>query len=459
MREFFKSFFSFGAATAIERFLSFILVPICTRIFTTVEYGVIDLCQVFVGVLSIFTLFQLETALQRYYFEWNELEKKKLLSTLFMFISLISALVVIVFLILAPFVSAKLFDGKDYSSLIRISLVQLPFLNISMLGLLILRYEKRNILFLLQISLKSVLLLFFVLLFVVFFKKGIEWIFYSQLIVLILSSLILLVNIKDLLVPIFSRSILKICLKYSLPQFPARIGSALLTYSNRFFMIGFLSTSAIGIYSVSLKFASMIQLIGSAFVLAWSPFMYAQFTKNNHKETFVRVLPLVSSLLFLCVALLSLFSEEIVRFTSGDKFYDAHYYLGGLSLYFALYIVKEVVDIGPKYTEKTKYLSYNFLCTLIVNILSMYFFIDLWGLKGVVFSMVLTYLFLLVISWFVSNRLYYIPFKKLQFLVLLLPTFLLSFWMMYHSIGICLRIMLACLYLLYYLIIALQIKK
>ena len=56
MREFLKSFFSFGVATSIEKILAFILLPIYTRLFTTTEYGMIDLCQVLMGIVSVFAL-------------------------------------------------------------------------------------------------------------------------------------------------------------------------------------------------------------------------------------------------------------------------------------------------------------------------------------------------------------------------------------------------------------------
>ena len=76
MREFLKSFFSFGVATSIEKILAFILLPIYTRLFTTTEYGMIDLCQVLMGIVSVFALLQLETSLQRYYYKWEGDDKK-----------------------------------------------------------------------------------------------------------------------------------------------------------------------------------------------------------------------------------------------------------------------------------------------------------------------------------------------------------------------------------------------
>ncbi|MEO4971668.1 lipopolysaccharide biosynthesis protein, partial [Bacteroides uniformis] len=78
---------------------------------------------------------------------------------------------------------------------------------------------------------------------------------------------------------------------YALPQFPARVGSVMMVYSNRLFMVFFLTTSIIGLYSFSLKLASGVQILGTAFMMAWLPFMYQQFAKENHRLLFAKFMP------------------------------------------------------------------------------------------------------------------------------------------------------------------------
>mgnify|MGYP002236420201 CR=1 FL=1 len=77
---------------ALRKYLAFILLPIYTRLFTTTEYGMIDLCQVLMGIVSVFALLQLETSLQRYYYKWEGDDKK-----IFLFSILITVIYIIVF--------------------------------------------------------------------------------------------------------------------------------------------------------------------------------------------------------------------------------------------------------------------------------------------------------------------------------------------------------------------------
>ena len=279
------------------------------------------------------------------------------------------------------------FSSSAYYLLVILSAIQLPFINFSMLGLIILRYEKKNLLFTYQVILKVVLLLLSVFVFVVFMDGGLEWVLICQLLTLVLTSIVLYTNIKQYLLFSFSWKNLMMSFSYALPQFPARVGSVMMVYSNRLFMVFFLTTSIIGLYSFSLKLASGVQILGTAFMMAWLPFMYQQFAKENHRLLFAKFMPLVSCFLFLLVSVLSLLSEDIVSIVAGPDFFYSYKYIGSLSLYFALTIIKEVIDIGPKYTEKTKYVSYNYFVSLIVNVVSMYLFIVFWRAYPVISSL------------------------------------------------------------------------
>ncbi|NDP26338.1 MAG: lipopolysaccharide biosynthesis protein [Flavobacterium sp.] len=459
MREFFKSFFLLGIATTIEKIIAFLLLPIYTRYFDISEYGVIDLIIVTISIVSIFAELQLETALQRYYYDYEGAEKRRLISTNFIVITSLSLLLTCLLFYFSEEVSLLVFDKVDYSPLVELAALQLPFINFTMLAFIILRYERRNKSFLILMLIKVGITLIFTLLFVVWFKLGIYGVFYAQLIGLISSTVLLFLSTKDFLVFEVSPFFLKKSFVYALPQFPARIGSALLSNANRFFMVSYLTIASVGLFSLSLKLASVIQLLYAAFIMAWAPFMFEQLKKDNHKEVFVKVLILTACPVFLMVSIISLFSKEIVLLIASSEFYEAYHYVGGLSLYFSLFIFKEIVDIGPKHTEKTKYLSLTFLLSLIVNISSLYLFIIWFGLKGVIYSMILTNIFLLLISWIISNRLYYIPHKIFLFIVVSAPAFLLALGSMFTIPPLFIRIVVLVGVCLFYGIIFLKYLK
>ncbi|MGJ7029769.1 lipopolysaccharide biosynthesis protein [Niabella hirudinis] len=459
MRDFLKSFFSFGVATSIEKLLGFILLPVYTRLFTVEHFGIIDLTQVLISTVSILGILQLETSLQRYYYEMEGEAKKKFIGSIFLKVTAISLLLGIILCIASYQISQSLFHSPAYSTLIQIAAIQVPLSNFSILSLIILRYEGKNRLFLFSILLKVATTFIGVYVFLFVFKLGLPGVFYAGTSAMLLSAAFLYYIIRHHLSFTKKLSFYKKSLKYALPQVPARIGSATLSYANRFFIVNYLTIASVGIYSLSLKLASIIQLIYTAFIMAWSPFMFKQFQNPNHKQVFGRALNFAAAILFPVICLVCIFSFEIVKLVSSKPFYEARFYLGGLCLYFAFLIFKEIVDIGPKITEKTKYLTLTFFISIIVNLSSLFLLIKPLQIKGVVYSMVITNLILFFVSWIVSNKLYYINFKMGAFILKLVPTLAVTIFMMYYDLPLLSKLIFSVVIVILYGLTALQVYQ
>lgn len=450
MSRFLKAFFSFGLATSIEQLLGFIIVPIYTRMFTTREYGIIEMTGTVIIIAVVFGVLQLETALQRYYYEHKGVARKLLISNVYFLVLISSVLVAFIVCFLSSHISVWLFDTPSFSSHIRLASLQIPIQNLTMLGLVLLRYDNENIKFLIVIVCKVVFMLSCVLILVIHQQRGLYGVFLSQVVAQAGALLVLSYFIREKIIFRFSKVLTSRLFSYSLPQFPARVGSMSLGEVNKFFTLHFLSLQAIGIYSVSLKMASSIQLLNMAFIMAWAPVMHTLFKKEDNKKVFSSIFPVVCCATFMFVCLIALFSKEMITMLTSSNFLEAYKYAGGLALFFALYIVKEVVDIGPKITKKTHYLSFNFLISVIVNLVSLYFFIKRFDLIGVILAMILTNLVLVIVSWYTSNKLYYVPFNKAQFCVLFFPALFMSLLIMKYDIDFIVRFVIAIVISIFY---------
>ncbi|WP_346986132.1 lipopolysaccharide biosynthesis protein [Chryseobacterium sp. POE27] len=334
MNNFIKAFLSFGLATSIEKLLGFVILPIYTKYFNATEYGIIDMIGTILQVACVFGVLQLETSLQRYYYEYDSLKKRLLVSNIYSLIAGCSLIIGLIIFFISPFLSQWFFKSDEYAVLIKTIAIQLPLTNISMLGLVLLRFERQNIKFLTVIITKVATTLLFVYIFVVYLKLGLKGVFIAQVCAIFFSTSLVTFYIRKQFVYRLSNIMSRKNLKYALPQFPARVGSMVLGQANRFFMLGYLSLAAIGIYSVSMKLASSIQLVNTAFVMAWAPFMHAQFKKVNNKVVFANVLPVVVGVTFLFVCLISLFSLEMIKLLATQEFYSGAKYVGGIIFIF-----------------------------------------------------------------------------------------------------------------------------
>lgn len=459
MKELLKHFLSFGLATSLEKILLLGFIPLFSAFLSTEEFGAVDLLQVITDGVALFSLLQIETAFQRYYYSFKNKRKINLFSTSVIIVIILSILLSIIVIIFANNLSAFFFKDISYNNLLIFAILKLPFINFLVFGYITLRFEKQNKLFLVFILIRVLSLVLLTSAFLIIWDLGILGVVLGQLISSAITTFLMLFYIRKFFVIKISKNMMRRLLAYALPQFPARLGSFTLTYANRFFLLSFLTLSGIGVYSMSLRFAGGIQIIYTAFIMAWTPFLFENIKKTNHKKAFVAVFDMVVGPVALLVCLVTLFSSEIVTFFSNEKYMDATHYIGGLSLFYSLLIFKEIVDIGPKITNKTKFLTFNFFISVIVNLAALFILTPILGISGVVLAMLSANTGLLIISWIVSNNLYYIPFNIFGFFIRILPAYLLTIFTLFKIVSIQYRIIIALILISIYIFDFLELYK
>lgn len=415
--ELIKSFFIYGLSSGLSRFISLLLIPIYVRVFSTEEYGIIDIIQTIIYIVLIFGLLQLETSIQRYYYEIDHKERRQMISSVYILVVLLSIISSIILSVFSSTLSQILFKTSIFSNEISIATIIIPLMNASILNFIILRYEKQSVVFSIVTIVQVICTASLTILFAVQLKWGIKSVFWGQifgfLIVLIIQSL----YVRKQLVWSFNIALIKKALKFSLPQFPARIGSESNNRMNRFIILSHLSTSTLGIYAVALKFASAIELINVAFVMSWIPYMYESVTKEDYKKKFRLIYQGVLAVGFFAIIFLSLFSTEIVALFTVPEYHDAKYLMPGLFLFNGLYLFKSVVEIGPALAKKTIYITYTYVFIAVINIVLLFIGVKYWGVKGVVYALMLTNFCLVLLSWFFTEKLHPIGYNIISFIV------------------------------------------
>lgn len=411
VRELIKHFFVYGLGATIGKFLSVLLLPIYASVFTPEDYGCLDLILTLSTIVSVFGMMQLETGLQRFYYEYkNNKNRCILVSTALVATTVITLFFTILSLIFIPLISESFLEGKYQIELIVSFLSMLP-LNVLTIIFVDLRYRDKSVVYMILTVTQVLLSAVAAIVAVKVFNFGIMGVIaantLTQFLIMGVAFIIwshwggkMLINVK----------MLKKMFSFGLPQFPARLGSISNSYINRFFMVSMLTVSAIGIYSVSLKISSAFQLIQMAFQLAWLPFLYKTLTEPDHREKIVRYYKEIIFVVSIFVFIFSLYSEEITLLLTNESYQDASHYVPLLSFYFSLFILKEIVDVGVNVTKKSKYTSYIFGVATVVNIVLLYFLTPRLSIYGVALALLLSNFVLFYLTLIVSERLYPVHF-------------------------------------------------
>ena len=198
LRQLFKESLVYGVAGVLSRFMSFFLVPIYTRVFTTEEYGVIGLVAATMGLLQILVVLALDNSAARWYYDTQDIldQKKSIGSWLWSQIS-ISLIFGLAMIAMSEWLGMLITERSDAGIYFRLSGASLPLMALS--GVLInwFRFQRRAVATVVFTVFTSFLTVSLIILFVVVFHHGLKGLYWAQLISTGSSSLAAAWIIRD----------------------------------------------------------------------------------------------------------------------------------------------------------------------------------------------------------------------------------------------------------------------
>ncbi len=265
-------------------FLSFITLPIYTRYLSPEDFGIIALGFIFGQITtSIFSL-GLSNATTRFFFEFREKKKfnefKSLNTTNLIFQLFVLLIIGLLIFIFSKNFSIYIYKDENLKKIIFLSYVYgvLNRIYNYLLNIFIFtenpkKYLKYNITNSLMVHTISITL---ILLFSLSFEARI----YAPIFVYILFIPLLINSTKNFFNKIFKIYLLKKSLKFSYPQVPDNI-IGLTNEGTDKYLLGYLkSTSILGLYDLSNKFANISKIFFDSAIKTWTPF----FLKNSEKN-------------------------------------------------------------------------------------------------------------------------------------------------------------------------------
>ncbi len=420
VRKFGKPFIIYGIGTALVRFTSLFLVPVYTRVFSPLEYGVYDIITSLSTLLYLFGMMQLESGLARFYYEKKEdKERNNLINTLFSTVLSVSTFVAFFVIVFANPISSLLFQSNEYSWSIIYCALTIPAFNIYSFLSVLVRFEEKSVLFIIISTGQLLIMLSLSILLVVVLKFGLLGVFIGIFAGFAVASVILIFHYKKLIKIEFNKSILRELFKFSFPQVPATLISWTNNYANRFVIASYLTLTENGLYSAALKLGSVFLLIDTAIRMAWPPFFWKHFHETNHREIFQKVFSRILLGVFVCFWLYAIFAKEVFQLVTPESFWAATSLLGLIGISNVLFMITNVVGMGPDIAKKTHFNIYFSLLALITNFASLYFLLPIYGLLAVTVSVLLSNAVLLSAFWIFSEWVYYIGYSFKLFITYL----------------------------------------
>lgn len=403
----------YGLGSILGKVVGFLMIPLYTHYLTPNDYGVLELIDITISVAGLFTGMGISAAIFRFYYHYSDTkDKNEVISTAFIFVTAMAALVVAVAISLADSISTLIFDTSEYAYYLQLMFVSFLFSTIASVPESYIMAKQKSALFT-SVSIGTLVLNLALNIYVVaFLKMGVLGIVYVSAIMRSVNAAFWLFLTIPRVGISFSFYKLKELLRYGIPLVPANVGMFVMTFADRFFLSHFVSLSAVGIYSLGYKFGFMISiLLIQPFNRIWQAQMFEIAKKQDAKKIFAKMLTYFSYVVLFAVLGLSVFIKDAIRFIADSSFFMAYKivpivalacFFGGTYFFF---------QIGLLLKKKTKYIGYSVAIASCVNLILNYFLIVYIGTIGAALSALLTNIVMAGIVYFYSQKLYRIDYE------------------------------------------------
>lgn len=383
----------YGGASAIERSLALITFPLLARYFSIQEYGWIDLFAAWVMLFSRTLVFGQDSAVARYYYEYEDTESRRQLISQSLILQVCLILLILpIILIVGPAFIGTLVQSPDARHLMRLALLQVPFIVLTNFSQNLLKWTFRRRAFM-TVSLGSSCV--FVVGLVIcarWFTLTIEALYFISISTKIIFAMTgLWLSRKWLTMPTnfkFMREMLPFAVPYG---FIGLIGT-IVPVSERSITAWVLGARELGAYAVAAKMALLLNLIVQAFQMAWGPFSMSLYKQRDAIHTYNLVLKIFTLIMCLCTLGAALFAPALLALLTANRYAEGAMVVFPLAMVVAVQAIGWVTSIGIGFSKKSYLTLYAYLVYLPVSLGSMFLLGHHYGLAGIAFGSLIGYI-------------------------------------------------------------------
>lgn len=402
----------YSLSTILARGFSLITVPVYTRIMSPADYGALDLLS-YTAVLVVLVMgAALDQAVARFYHDAaNDLEKKRIASTVLFYNVLIFIIFIPFVEPLASFLAHGWLDGQ-----VDEATVALVFIYIWVNAIFYIANNQLKYLFLSKQSAlcnigSAVLSIVLSFIFIVYFKWGVFGVFLGQIIGQGIFIVPMLYSARESYALMFHWGTLKRMLVYSLPLVPGTLSFFAMQYIDRYAINEIMSLAEVGVYGIGARIASLVNLFLMGFQGAWSPIVMKHFREKDSPEKFKMVFNYYLFMVLVILVGLSLFGKEVLLILTTNTFSQGFVVIPLLVLAAIMASIGGYFTYGIQIAQKSHIRLFLNFAALCLNVVLNYTLIPWLGIVGAALATVLSFVFLTVVGMRISQRLYYVPYR------------------------------------------------
>lgn len=409
IRSLVKDSLIYSISSFLTKGLSFLLIPLYTRVLTPTDYGSLDLFLVFANIVALTISLEINQAVSRFFVTEDDQKRKVVYSsTALWFTFFCYTTFLLPCTLFSKNISFWILGRQGLESAFQLGLVYIWVMGIFHLLQNQFRWEFRPIHYaccsILHASVTATIAVWFTW----FENLGLDGLLLGMITGGIAAISYGFCFLRKSYKLRFEYTYLKKMLSYSWPLVPSGIAVWVSTYIDRMMINSFLTVEDVGLYGVGFRLASVVGLMLIGFKGALTPLVISHHKEMETPKKLEKIFRGFLALsLFMYVAV-ALFAYDLIRLLADDSFHagaQVVVFLIPAILLSKMYIFAPGISIA----KKTKLLFWTNTFGAFVNIVLNYVLIPTLGIKGAALATMTGYFCVFVAFMAFSQRFYYVP--------------------------------------------------
>jgi O-antigen/teichoic acid export membrane protein len=415
LRQLVKDTGIYGITGLISRAVSIFLIPFYTRVLSPSDYGIIDIIAVVAAIVSITVPLEMTQAVARFYADGSTLDENKidvastgLLFTLFAFL-----IFTLAWIFFAPWLAIAILGDSSLTGIMRVA-------SLSMFANALYYFVQNQLRWRLEPGRYSIVSLFYTVTTIVItiwlvliFKTGVIGVFWAQTIGGFAGFALGFYFSRSSYKFRFRLATFKEMLSFSAPLVPSSIGVFFLTYAQRIIIRAMIGLTALGLYGIGFRIASVVTLLMQAFQGAITPIIYSHYREESAPAEIARIFRIFVFFALLVFVAMSLFAREAVMILTAPAYHSVYIFVPFLvadQFLSGMYVFAPGLAIA----KKTKYLAVINVCGAALSVLITILLVCWIGLLGAAIAAASKSLVLFMVQMKYSQKFYHVPHNYIQ---------------------------------------------
>lgn len=385
--------------------ISFLTIPLYTRLMTTGDYGIYNTYVAYVGIVTFLVCLGMDPTLKNAEQDFPE-RRQTYLSTVYILTLLSTAIFLVVLFVGGGTVSRFLGLEKPILYLMVLNAEAAAVVNIYNIKLS-LSYSSRSYLKIAFFQTFVGIALSIALMLTLFEKDRYLGRIIGTMIPAVCVGVIILWNsVVNLNYSArFDKGMAAYSLRLGIPLIPHLLAQIVNAQFDRIMISRLVGYAQSGIYSFTYNIAVILQIVYQSLDNVWSPWFFQRMAKAEYEKIKKSSKKYTALIAFFAVSLMTISNEFIMLFST--QAYWSGRMLAVILIEGIFFLFLYTLPVGVEYyTKNTKYIAFGSILTAILNVVLNYFGIKYFGYEAAAYTTLVSYIALFVLHWTIANSIF-----------------------------------------------------